>query len=184
MILKETLRNIIKTQRDSLDLEELSVDREALKQIEVKIPFALVLSGIRRCGKSTLLKQIMKKVKGFYYFNFEDPRVVNVEVEDFQKLDEIFREEYGNKDYYFFDEIQNIQKWELFVRTLLDKKKYVIITGSNASLLSKEFGTRLTGRYKSFEVYPFSFKEFLTFKKISIDKEKEINKKIKILFGL
>ncbi|MBS3149704.1 ATP-binding protein [Candidatus Woesearchaeota archaeon] len=171
MILKETLRNIIKTQRDSLDLEELSVDREALKQIEVKIPFALVLSGIRRCGKSTLLKQIMKKVKGFYYFNFEDPRVVNVEVEDFQKLDEIFREEYGNKDYYFFDEIQNIQKWELFVRTLLDKKKYVIITGSNASLLSKELGTRLTGRHLRYELFPFSYNEFL----LMVNKKPNIN---------
>jgi len=161
MILKDTLRNIVKAQRANLDLSEASIEREALKQIEVKIPFVIVLSGIRRCGKSTLLKQLMKRVKDFYYFNFEDTRAVNFEVEDFQKLDEIFLEEYGNKDYYFFDEIQNVQKWELFVRAILDKKKYIIITGSNASLLSRELGTRLTGRHLRFELFPFSYKEFL-----------------------
>lgn len=161
MILKETLRNIVKSQRGNLDLAEASVEREALQEIDVKVPLALVLSGIRRCGKSTLLKQLIKRVKEFYYFDFEDPRTVNFEVEDFQKLEEVFLEEYGNKSYYFFDEIQNVQKWELFVRALLDKKKYVIITGSNASLLSKELGTRLTGRHLQFELFPFSYKEFL-----------------------
>src|SRR3989344_2647399 len=175
MILKETLRNIVKTQRENLDLAEASVEREALKQIDVKIPFAIVLSGVRRCGKSTLLKQLMKRVKEFYYFSFDDVRVVNFEVEDFQKLDEIFLEEYGKKDYYYFDEIQNVQKWELFVRTILDRKKYVIITGSNASLLSKELGTRLTGRHLRFELFPFSYNEFLSLlnKKQSIDSFEE-----------
>src|SRR3989344_782632 len=161
MILKETLRNIVKTQRENLDLEEVSIEREDIKEINVEIPFTIVLSGVRRCGKSTLLKQLMKKAKDFYYFSFDDIRAVNFDVEDFQKLDEIFIEEYGKKEYYFFDEIQNIPKWELFVRTLLDKKKYVVITGSNASLLSKELGTRLTGRHLRFELFPFSFNEFL-----------------------
>lgn len=161
MILKETLRDIVKKQREDLNLAEASIEREAINQIELNISFAIVLSGIRRCGKSTLLKQLMKKVKDFYYFNFEDTRVVNFEVEDFEKLNEIFFEEYGDKDYYFFDEIQNVLKWELFVREILDKKKHVIITGSNASLLSKELGTRLTGRHLRFELFPFSYKEFL-----------------------
>ncbi|MEK6926188.1 MAG: ATP-binding protein [Nanoarchaeota archaeon] len=161
MILKETLKNIVRTQKESLDLAESSIEREALKKIDVKIPFVLVLSGIRRCGKSTLLKQIMKKVKDFYYFNFEDPRAVNFEVDDFQKLDEIFKEEHGEKNYYFFDEMQNVKKWELFVRALLDRRKHVIITGSNASLLSKELGTRLTGRHLRYELFPFSYTEFL-----------------------
>lgn len=162
MILKENLRSIVKSQRDDLALLEEGIEREALKQIDIKIPFALVLSGIRRCGKSTLLRQLMKKVKGFYYFNFEDPRAVNLEISDFQKIDEIFLEEYGKQNYYFFDEVQNLTKWELIVRALLDKKKYVIITGSNASLLSKELGTRLTGRHIRHELFPFSFGEFLT----------------------
>lgn len=161
MILKENLRRIIKSQRDDLALLEEGIEREALKQIDIKIPFALVLSGIRRCGKSTLLRQLMKKVKGFYYFNFEDPRSTNLEISDFQKMDEIFLEEYGKQDYYFFDEVQNLTKWELVVRAILDKKKHVVITGSNASLLSKELGTRLTGRHIRYELFPFSFREFL-----------------------
>ena len=175
MILKETLRNIVKTQRENLDLEEVSIEREDIKEINVEIPFTIVLSGVRRCGKSTLLKQLMRKTKDFYYFSFDDIRAINFDVEDFQKLDEIFLEEYGKKNHYFFDEIQNIQKWELFVRTLLDKKMYVVITGSNASLLSKELGTRLTGRHLRFELFPFSFNKFLLLmnKKQNIDSFEE-----------
>jgi len=161
MILKETLKEIVVSQKKELSLIDEGVEREELKKIQLNIPFALVLSGIRRCGKSTLLIQLKKKVKNCYYFNFEDSRVANFEVSDFQKLKEILRDEYGEKDYYFFDEIQNVPKWELFVRTELDKKKYIVITGSNASLLSRELGTRLTGRYLRHELFPFSFAEFL-----------------------
>lgn len=117
---------------------EQGIERNKLAEIEPNKAFATVISGVRRCGKSTLLRQLMKRVKGFYYFNFEDPRAMDFEANDFQKVDDIFKEEHGNLDYYFFDEIQNAQKWELFARVLLDKGKYVVITGSNASLLSKE----------------------------------------------
>ncbi len=161
MILKETLRNIVKSQRKDIESLEEGIEREKLKEIEINIPFAIILSGIRRCGKSTLLQQIMKKLKKFYYFNFEDPRATNFELEDFQKLDDVFKEEFGESNIYFFDEIQNIKKWELFIRALLDKKKYAVITGSNASLLSKELGTRLTGRHLRYELFPFSFTEYL-----------------------
>ncbi|MBR9678013.1 MAG: ATP-binding protein [Nanoarchaeota archaeon] len=161
MILKETLRGIVKSQRTSLSTIDYGVKRELINKINLDVPFALVLSGVRRCGKSTLLRQLIKKSKKFYYFNFEDPQTVNFEVSDFQKLNEIFVEEYGNSDYYFFDEIQNVQKWELFVRSMLDKGKRFIITGSNASLLSKELGTRLTGRHLRYELFPFSYNEML-----------------------
>jgi hypothetical protein len=163
MLLKSTLKSIVKSQRDELSSFDYGIEREKLSQIDLKAPFALIISGIRRCGKSTLLRQIMRKMKKFYYINFEDPRALNFEVSDFQKLDEIFNEEYGKSDYYFFDEIQNVSKWELFVRSMLDKKKHFVITGSNASLLSRELGTRLTGRHLSYELFPFSFKEFLKF---------------------
>jgi hypothetical protein len=162
MILKETLRSIVNSQREELSLLDEGVKREELETIDLDIPFAIILSGTRRCGKSTLLLQLMKRIKNNYYFNFEDPRAINLEINDFQKLNEIFLEEYGNRKYYFFDEIQNVQKWELFVRALLDKKKRIIITGSNASLLSRELGTRLTGRHLRHELFPFSFSEFLT----------------------
>lgn len=169
-MLKDTLKAIVKSQRQDI-LFAKSVEREMLNEIDIEMPFALVISGIRRCGKSTLLHQIMRKIRGFYYFNFEDPRAVNFELEDFQKLDNIFMDEYGAQKYYLFDEIQNVQKWELFVRSILDKNKHAIITGSNASLLSKELGTRLTGRYIRYELFPFSFEEFLklTNKKPSAD---------------
>lgn len=163
MIDKETLKRVTKLQREELLLFEEGIERE--DKIELNVPFAIVLSGIRRCGKSTLLRQLMKKVKGFYYFNFEDSRATDFELKDFEKLDQIFHEDYKDQDYYFFDEIQNVPQWEIFVRRLVDLKKHVVITGSNASLLSKELGTKLTGRHLTQEIFPFSFKEFLKMKK-------------------
>lgn len=163
MLLKETLRSIVKMQRGEIASFEYGTVRDMLNEIDLGLQFAIVLSGIRRCGKSTLLRQLMKKTGNCYYFNFEDPRATGFEVTDFQKLNEVFNEEYGASDYYFFDEIQNVQKWELFIRAMLDKKKHFLITGSNASLLSKELGTRLTGRHLKHELFPFSYPEFLTF---------------------
>jgi predicted AAA+ superfamily ATPase len=75
------------------------------------------------------------------------------------------KELYGENGVYFFDEIQNIQEWEKFVRYLVDKKDKVVLTGSNASILSRELGTKLTGRHLPIELFPFSFKEFLSLKK-------------------
>jgi predicted AAA+ superfamily ATPase len=180
MILKETLRNIVKAQREDLASYEYGTEREMLGEIELDIPFAIVISGIRRCGKSTLLRQVMKKTgKPHYVLRFEDPRAEKFGLGDFEKLDEVFREEYGDGGYYFFDEIQNVQGWEIFIRKMLDKKKRFLITGSNASLLSKELGTRLTGRHLNMELYPFSFKEFLAFsgKKAGIDSFEEYFRK-------
>jgi len=163
MILKETLRIVAKAQFEELSKLETGVPREKAKEIDLSIDFAFILSGIRRCGKSTLLHQLAKKSKNFYYFNFEDTRVFNFEVSDFQKLNEVFMEEFGDSKYYFFDEIQNVLRWEVFVRQMLDKGKHFVITGSNASLLSKELGTKLTGRHLGCELFPFSFREMLEF---------------------
>lgn len=160
MINKEALRSIVLIQRKNLFREE-TIEREGFEKIKLEIPFANIISGVRRCGKSTLLKQKMSSLKNFYYLNFEDPRLIEFELSDFIKLDEIFLEEFGKSNYYFFDEIQNIPKWEIKIRTLLDERKYVFLTGSNASLLSKELGTRLTGRNLRHELFPFSFSEFL-----------------------
>lgn len=163
MILKETLRQTVQAQRKYLASLTFGVEREKLSQIDLSLPYAVILSGIRRCGKSTLLNQLAKRIKKVCYFNFEDPNAVNFELSDFQKLDLIFKEEYGDCDYYFFDEIQNIEKWEVFVRSMLDRKKKFVITGSNASLLSRELGTKLTGRHLLYELFPFSFREMLVF---------------------
>lgn len=161
MVLKETLRDIVKLQRSELDRAEVGVERELLKHIDLDSHHVAIISGIRRCGKSTLLRQIMKKLDSFYYFNFEDPRAISFEVADFDKLDAVFQEEFGQTRYYFFDEIQNISQWERFVRPLQDRGKKVFITGSNAALLSQELGSKLTGRHLTYQLFPFSFLEML-----------------------
>src|SRR3989344_424008 len=175
MMLKETLRNIVRAQRKDILLINESIEREKLKEVKVEESFAIILSGVRRCGKSTLLRQMIQNSKKFYYFNFEDPSAVSFKLADFETLNNVFNEEYGESKYYFFDEIQNVEKWELFVSAILDKGKYVVITGSNASLLSRELGTRLTGRHLNYELFPFSFAEFLKIKnkKPSIDSFQE-----------
>ena len=164
MIPEENLREIIKSQVKDLDSYELGIPREKAEGIDTRLPHALIISGIRRAGKSTLLHQLSKGLANFHYLNFEDPRLSNFSLNDFEKLDEIFTKEYGNYEYYLLDEIQKVEKWELFVRSRLDSKKKFIITGSNASLLSKELGASLTGRHVDLELFPFSFKEFLLFR--------------------
>jgi predicted AAA+ superfamily ATPase len=125
----------------------------------------VIISGLRRCGKSTLLFQQRELYDG-YYLNFDDERLVSFTLEDFQQLDELFHELFGAKSIYYFDEIQNIAGWERFARRLHDARKKIYITGSNARLLSQELGTHLTGRYLQCNLFPFSFKEFLLLKNI------------------
>ncbi|MEB3316437.1 MAG: ATP-binding protein [Candidatus Melainabacteria bacterium] len=153
---------------------ELNVIREdALKLVEkhIKAHQAVVISGLRRAGKSTFLHQIAHKYyekNAYYYINFDDDRFTDFTASDFNALLEILIELFSEKKVIFFDEIQNIDKWETFCRRLIDNGFKLYITGSNASLLSKELGTRLTGRYFPLELFPFSFEEFLRYRKIDI----------------
>ena len=183
-MIKEILRQIVHQQKDEGFSIEGTVEREILEEILkwFKDNRVLILTGIRRSGKSTLLRQLMHKKNGCCYVNFEDERFIDFKAQDFEQLNEVLIEIYDNPKIYFFDEVQNIEKFETFVRRLQDQGKKVVITGSNASLLSKEFATRLTGRYKPFEVYPFSFKEYLIFKKVKLGKEwfYIIEKKVKL----
>jgi hypothetical protein len=162
MILKDDLRRLILKQQN-----DLRQDHGVRREISLKFlpKFALIVSGIRRCGKSTLARQFLRGKKPVYYCYFEDINLVEFDVKDFRKLDQVFHEEFGEGGAYFFDEIQNIDGWERYVRQLVDDGKQVLITGSNASMLSKELGTRLTGRQISSELFPFSYKEFLRLKK-------------------
>lgn len=165
MILKETLRQIVIDQKTDLEFFEYGTEREGLGSIPLELPHAVIISGIRRSGKSTLLHQILKKLPNYYYLNFEDTRLINFESGDFEKLNEVFHAEYGPSEFYLLDEIQNVKGWEIFVRSRLDRHKHLFITGSNASMLSKELGTRLTGRHINVELFPFSFGEALLFRK-------------------
>jgi predicted AAA+ superfamily ATPase len=122
----------------------------------------IVLSGVRRCGKSVLLEYI-RRCQGpnnDYYFNFEDERLVTFTTEDFEVLHQAFISLYGSQKNFYLDEIQNIPNWELFVRRMYNAGCKIYITGSNANLFSEELGTRLTGRYISLDIYPISFAEF------------------------
>jgi len=138
-----------------------------------------VISGIRRSGKSTLLTQFSQKFNKFYYINFDDERLVDFKVSDFADLMLVFKKMYS-ANVIFIDEIQNIPKWERFIRRIFDEGYKIFITGSNAKLLSSELATHLTGRYFKIDLYPFSFKEFLNFRKIDYLK-KDTNTKSKIL---
>lgn len=185
MIAKDILRQVVSKQKNEMNLNRETIRRDILDEILkwIKDVRVLILTGVRRCGKSTLLKQLMKELKQWCYINFEDERLLDFKAQDFEMLNEVLIETYGATTLYFFDEIQNIEKFETFVRRLQDEGKKVIITGSNAALLSKEFGTRLTGRYKSFEIYPFSFSEYLKFKAVGIKKDDwyDTNKKVELL---
>jgi len=124
-----------------------------------------IITGMRRVGKSTLLQHIRHHYKqSDFWLNFDDERLVNFVLDDFQVLLELFIELYGPQKTLFFDEIQNIPGWERFVRRLHDQGYKVFVTGSNANMLSRELGTHLTGRYSSLVLYPFSFREFLRLK--------------------
>ena len=120
-----------------------------------------VIIGVRRCGKSVLMQHVRNHaIERDYYLNFEDDRLATFTLEDFQTLYEVLLEVFGEQKTFYFDEIQNIPGWEMFVRRLYNSGNKIILTGSNASLFSEELGTRLTGRYMSLSIYPFSFYEY------------------------
>lgn len=131
----------------------------------------LALSGMRRTGKSTLLQQLMSEVDNVAYFNFEDEKLLGFSVEHFGELEESLIEVYGPAHYWFFDEIQNVGNFEVAVRRMQDSGKKMVITGSNSSMLSMEFGSKLTGRYKQLELFPFSFSEYLRFQNVSFEEK-------------
>ncbi len=162
-MLKDVLKSILLSQQEWLIPEEKEIPREQLVKFSSLPPFAYMLTGVRRSGKSTLLKQLMRHHGSLNYFNFEDSRTAGFEVNDFRILEELFSELTGSEPILFFDEIQNIPGWERFVRDAIDRKKTIVITGSNANLLSRELGTKLTGRHLDYEVFPFSYHEFLAY---------------------
>lgn len=162
-IIKQIILEQEKTKKDA----SIGIEREQMGEIDtlIQLPHAIIVAGVRRCGKSTLMLQILKKYygDGVYSIDFEDERFVDFTVHDFNPLYESLIEIYGLKKIFFFDEIQNIEDWELFVRRIYKEKNKVYITGSNASLLSSELSTRLTGRHIVIELLPFSFREYLKF---------------------
>jgi len=156
------LLDINSSQKLLLDMQEFGQKRQILLNLPDIQSHALVVSGIRRCGKSTLLRQFVYNLnRPFFYLNFDDIRLAPFNHEDFALLDSLIAD--SGAMLIFFDEIQSAENWELYVRQKLDQGFQVVITGSNASLLSRELGSRLTGRHLSKELFPFSYSEFCQF---------------------
>lgn len=166
-------------------LKQIILEQQEYSQVQNNIPRKInsewlttseivIISGVRRCGKSVLLQQIREQMKEQSYFiNFDDDRLINFKLEHFNLLEEAFFELFDKEHTYYFDEIQNIEGWERFVRRLYNAGNKIFITGSNAKMLSRELGTHLTGRYIQIDLYPFSFKEYLDFKNYTPN-EKEL----------
>lgn len=133
-----------------------------LKEKEITI-----ITGVRRCGKSSLIREFAKTLpdaKKIIYLNFDDPRLVDFKSPDFEHLYDIWLEAdpHSGKKVAIFDEIQNIQGWERWMNFFSEQKNFkVYITGSNSKLLSSELATHLTGRHRDIVLYPLSFKEIL-----------------------
>jgi len=175
MISKERLKEILVDQRKAILSRNMGVEREILEEIarKIRLPHVIVITGIRRCGKSTILRQIVKKFYGdedFYYVNFEDERLMDFKAEEFNSLYECLIELFGNKKTFFLDEVQNIDKFESFVRRFSEDGFKFFITGSNAKLLSRELGTKLAGRHVDINAKPFSFREYLLLKEAKFEK--------------
>lgn len=170
MITQEQIAVVLDSQREYFFFKEVGYIRENIDNVPEVDNFATIITGLRRCGKSTLLLQLAKqKHKDALYFNLEDIRLAGFETNDFTRLlNEITLR--GQK-ILFLDEIQRVKGWEIFIHQLLRDGYNVFITGSNASLLSKELGTHLTGRHLDIELFPFSYNEFVNFKGLKYDSE-------------
>ncbi|MBI5872504.1 ATP-binding protein [archaeon] len=178
------LKSIIKEQRQELEKigkKERIIERERLNEARayLKYPNIVVITGIRRCGKS-IFSYLMEKNHKFAYINFDDERLAGLKTEELDKVLQAFYELYEDIEYIVLDEPQNIHGWELFANRLRRTKK-VIITGSNSQLLSGELATHLTGRYINIKLFPFSFREFLSFKGFEISKAYTTLEKARIL---
>lgn len=168
MLRQDQIADVIDSQKE-LFFNQTGMLRDSLETVPSIPSYATIITGIRRCGKSTLLLQISERKlhssDPILYLHFEDIRLAGFESADFERLyREISKRHFKTL---FFDEIQFVSGWEIFIRQLLSEGYMVFITGSNASLLSRELGTHLTGRHVSIELFPFSYREFLRFKNLN-----------------
>ncbi len=165
---KDQIKVMLLEQFDSFWKRDIGIPRDQLAVVKkaAGLPHAVIVSGLRRVGKSTLLAQMAHKLgkDAFYYLDFEDDRFLGFQAEDANNLYQSLVEVFGERKVFVIDEVQNIPGWEHFVRRFMEMGFKFYISGSNASLLSRELGTRLTGRYVPIELFPFSFGEFLQFR--------------------
>jgi predicted AAA+ superfamily ATPase len=160
MLLRETIERVLAS-----PFPQQATEREVMRWVKPAWPrdHALMLTGVRRCGKSTLQRQIRDREPGpWVTLHLEDTRLYGMGPEDFATILAVLEKEHAGATVYL-DEAQEVEEWQRLVRALLDLGRRVCITGSNASLLGRELGAKLTGRHVSKSVFPFSYREFLEF---------------------
>ncbi len=191
MIKRETWIKII---RDFQEFEfPQLIKRDYIVEVELPIKRVISIIGPRRAGKTFLMFQLVEELlergierERMLYVNLESDMLLGCEISDLRRMIEIFYEIYpenkNKKVYLFLDEVQNVSNWEKFVRTIMDTEKIqIFISGSSSKLLSKEIATSLRGRTLPYNIYPFSFKEFLRAKDFKIEKYLSSSQKAKLL---
>lgn len=171
------LKDILILQKRELErrLKETYIERES-GALKLENPLIKVIIGPRRAGKSFFAVHFLNKIGNFGYVNFDDEQLA-----DTKNYDEIIAAVntiYDNPKYMLFDEIQNMPKWELFANRLQRQGYNIIITGSNAKLLSTELSTHLTGRHLLMHIMPFSFKEFISIDRKELATSYELKEKL------
>lgn len=169
MISPRILEQVLADQKEELAAKKHRqyVSRKEETAIDLDSSLAQVVIGVRRSGKSTLCYTALQRGGVHYaYINFDDERLYNLQAEDLNTLLEVSYKVYGEFTHLFLDEVQNIPEWYLFVNRLLRREIRLVITGSNAKLLSGELATHLTGRHHTITLYPFSFAEYCAYHKV------------------
>ncbi len=168
---KEELLQVLADQQEEFLSEKFdsTIVRAEEKSVNLESSLAQVVIGVRRSGKSTLCRKVLREanVKAAYV-NFDDERLAEMERTDLNTMLSALYVLYGEFEYLLLDEIQNVEGWPLFVNRLLRQGMHLLVTGSNAKLLSNELTTHLTGRHHKIEIYPFSFSEYAKAKNLDL----------------
>ena len=167
---KQIIREILLDQQSFLETDGQLIERDVDITKIINSKEIIVISGIRRCGKSTLLRMISSKLnEQMVFIDFSDIRFTNFSIDDYAFLDECVLELFEDVAVFLLDEVQNAPIWQRWVNNLFTTGKKVFLTGSNSNLLSSEISTYLTGRNRVIRLCPFSFREFLRLRDIHVE---------------
>ena len=157
------LIDLIISQKRELEnrLQEKYVERKIDPHWNLEDDLIKVISGPRRAGKSFFAMRLLARTGSYGYVNFDDERLAGLE--NYDEIVSAIQNVYSHPGYVLFDEVQNLPRWELFINRLQRQGLRLLITGSNANLLSSELATHLTGRYSATVLFPFSFAEYALF---------------------